>query len=93
MKEKKHLGGYVAGGDIWTWFPGLWTWFVKEFKIKSVLDVGCGEGHSLKYFLDLGCDVLGVEGSSQAIKDSVISDKIVKHDFCDGPYTPEKNLI
>lgn len=92
MKEKKHLGGYVAGGDIWTWFPGLWTWFVKEFKIKSVLDVGCGEGHSLKYFLDLGCDVLGIEGSSQAIKDSVISDKIIKHDFCDGPYIPEKKF-
>jgi len=86
MKNGKHLGGYVPGGDVWTWFPNLWAWFVKEFNIQSVLDIGCGEGHSTKFF----CDVLGVEGSSQAIKDSPIPDKIVKHDFCDGAYIPSK---
>lgn len=90
MKNGKHLGGYVPGGDSWTWFPSLWEWFVKEFNIKSVLDIGCGEGHSTKFFFDLGCDVSGVEGSDQAINDSPIANKIVKHDFCDGVYIPSK---
>ena len=90
MDRESHLGGYVPGGDKWTWFPNLWTWFVHSFEIKSVLDIGCGEGHSTKFFHDLGCDVLGIEGSSQAIKDSVIPEMIKKYDFCDGPYIPDK---
>ncbi|MFA5109585.1 MAG: class I SAM-dependent methyltransferase [Patescibacteria group bacterium] len=90
MEEEKHLGGYVPGGDVWTWFPNLWTWFVKKFKIRSVLDLGCGEGHSTKFFYGLGCDVLGIEGSRQAIINSAIPDKIIRHDFCNGPYIPEK---
>lgn len=80
-----HLGGYIHGGDPGTWCPALWNWVVKELKIRSVLDVGCGEGHSTKFFRDLGCDVLGVDGCQQAIDDSVIPDAVVKHDFCDGP--------
>jgi len=89
-KSKVHLGGYIPGGDKETWFPKLWKWAVKELKIKSVLDIGCGEGHSTKFFYDNGCEVLGIEGSTQAIKDSPIANKITCHDFCDGPYIPDK---
>lgn len=37
------------------------------FKPHSVLDIGCGTGVSLDFFLQRGIDVLGVEGSSLAI--------------------------
>src|SRR5688572_33082149 len=59
MIKDGHLGGYIRGGDPGTWCPHLWSWVVEQFGIKSVLDVGCGEGHSTRFFRDLGCDVLG----------------------------------
>lgn len=57
-----HLGGNVIGGDPKTFYPELWDWLIKEFGIKSVLDVGCGEGHALEYFKNQRCDVLGIDG-------------------------------
>jgi SAM-dependent methyltransferase len=37
------------------------------FSPSSVLDLGCGTGKSLDYFLDRGIDAFGVEGSELAI--------------------------
>jgi len=37
------------------------------FAPRSVLDLGCGTGQSLDFFLDRGVDVIGVEGSALAI--------------------------
>lgn len=90
MIEDGHLGGYVKGGDVATWYPTLWRWLVGHFGVKSMLDVGCGEGRSARFFREQGCTVVGLEGCQQAIDESVIPDRVVKHDFCDGPYrTPQ----
>lgn len=92
MIKDGHLGGYIQGGDPGTWCPHLWSWVVKEFQIRSVLDIGCGEGHSTKLFHDLGCEVLGVDGCEQAIRDSVIPEHVVLHDFCEGPFVSERSF-
>jgi SAM-dependent methyltransferase len=92
MVKDGHLGGYVQGGDPGTWCPHLWSWVVKEFQIRSVLDVGCGEGHSTKFFHDLGCEVLGIDGCAQAIHDSVLPGHVTLHDFCEGPFVPERSF-
>jgi SAM-dependent methyltransferase len=92
MVKDGHLGGYIHGGDPGTWCPYLWSWVVKEFQIQSVLDIGCGEGRSTKFFHDLGCEVLGVDGCEQAIHDSVIPEHVVLHDFCEGPFVPERSF-
>jgi hypothetical protein len=74
-----HLGGYVQGGDPATYYPDLWRWAVEKYQVGSVVDVGCGEGHSLKFFRDiLGCHVLGIEGLPQEDPD------IVQLDFTQG---------
>lgn len=86
MYRDGHLGGYVQGGDPGTWCPALWTWAVKALRVRSVIDVGCGEGHSTRFFSELGCDVLGVEGCPRAIRDSVIPDRIAAHDYSSGPF-------
>jgi SAM-dependent methyltransferase len=89
VESQKHLGGYIIGGDSNTYAPEIWDWMINH-NIKSVIDVGCGEGHSTKYFYDNGCEVLGVEGGINAINNSKIKDKIICHDYNKGPFIPSK---
>jgi glycosyltransferase involved in cell wall biosynthesis len=77
-KGNPHLGGYTIGGDPATFYPELFDWLVDVKGVKSVIDVGCGEGHSLKYFKDKGCKVIGIDGIAQ-------NDKLIfKHDYAKG---------
>jgi SAM-dependent methyltransferase len=92
MIKDGHLGGYIHGGDPGTWSPHLWSWVLEEFQIRSVLDVGCGEGHSTKFFHDQGCEVLGIDGCMQAIQDSVIPAHVIQHDLCEGPFVPDHSF-
>lgn len=84
--EAHFLGGYIIGGDPETWYPELWDWVINELEIKSVIDIGCGEGHSTKYFKEKGCNVLGIEGSKIAIKNSPIKESLIRHDYTKGPF-------
>jgi len=99
--DEGHLGGYIRAsshpapsglriehGDPATWSPKLWRWVYKKLVVRSMLDVGCGEGHCSAYFKDIGCRVLGIDGSLQAQQASIIADNHVVHDFVEGPYTP-----
>ena len=99
--EEGHLGGYLRSGhllakklslehgDPATWTPDLWQWAHDELEVRSVLDLGCGEGHAAGFFKELGCRVLGVDGSVLAEKDSVIPGFHLRHDFVDGPFIPD----
>lgn len=76
---RDHLGGFVAGGDPATFFPDLWEWLVQERGVRSVIDVGAGDGRAIDYFERLGCTTIGVEGTPQP------HPRIVQHDYRDGP--------
>ena len=84
MMTDGHLGGYVVGGDAATFYPGLFDWLVETWEVKSVIDVGCGEGHALRYFRDKGCRVRGVDGIEQD------DDDIVTWDYTKGPLRPQE---
>jgi hypothetical protein len=77
--EFAHLGGYVEGGDPRTFCPEVWKHLIERYKVKSVLDVGCGEGHSTTWFRDQGIWALGVDGIDQP------KEYILQHDFTSGP--------
>tara|TARA_Y100000592_G_C5459964_1_gene313463 strand:- start:638 stop:1279 length:642 start_codon:yes stop_codon:yes gene_type:complete len=84
-----HLGGCAFGGDSGTYYPLMWKSLFEDLDIKSVIDVGCGRGFSGEYFLQLGCDVLGVEGAIEAVETSLIPENVVQHDYTKGPFVPE----
>lgn len=85
--EKAHLGGCIISNDMATWAPQVWDDLIVSEKIKSVIDVGCGAGHSLKYFLDMGLHAIGVEGYQPAIDSSSVKDFIKVHDYVDGVFS------
>lgn len=78
MVEAGHLGGYVAGGDPATFYPELWTWLVQGYGVKTVLDVGCGDGQAVSFFESLGAHAIGVDGVQT-------HDWVWQHDFTTGP--------
>jgi hypothetical protein len=89
IEKEPHLGGYIVGGDYHTYLTEIWDWMISN-GIKSVMDIGCGEGYAIKYFYDHGCDVLGIEGSINAWNNSIIKDKTVLHDFTKSTYSPSQ---
>lgn len=86
--QKPHLGGNMGGGDAGTDFSGdLWPWLVKKYSPQYLLDVGCAEGHALRFFHSLGVKVIGLEGLKQnAAKCGV---PVIVHDLCEGPHPVE----
>lgn len=78
--EHDHLGGYAIGGDDATFYPALWTWLVSDLGVRSVLDIGCGEGHAVAFFATLlpRSHVLGLDGVAQP------EDRIQQVDFTKG---------
>lgn len=81
-----HLGGYVPGGDPNTTYPILWRWLVENLGVRSVLDVGCGDGlGALAYFHDtLGIEAQGIDG----IPPEQPNPWIWVHDYATGPLGP-----
>jgi len=88
--DKAHLGGFTnfdpAGVS-----NNTFNFLVGGLAIKSLVDVGCGKGVSTKYFYDKGVKVLCVEGSHDAVMQSLLPvDKVVEHDFSRGPWWPSQ---
>jgi 2-polyprenyl-3-methyl-5-hydroxy-6-metoxy-1,4-benzoquinol methylase len=67
-KNNLHMGGNIKGGDPNTWFPLLWDFLFKKYNINSIVDIGCGEGYSAKYFREKITDVVAIDGLSKNLK-------------------------
>jgi SAM-dependent methyltransferase len=85
------LGGNKIGGDPCTYHPALWSFLVERFSVKSILDVGCGEGHCVKYFSDLGIRAVGFDGLQANIERAVVP--ITLHDLRSGPFIMPVDLV
>jgi hypothetical protein len=82
-----HLGGYKENGDPHTYMPDIWGYITLKYQIRSVIDVGCGTGHNLKWFRDYRkSPALGIDGHPDAVKKSILPEITVLHDYTDGPY-------
>jgi hypothetical protein len=82
MRRYRHLGGNLIGGDADSYEPELWNWLVDKYKVGSVVDLGCGEGVSSRYFREMGVPCLAVDGLQ---KNCEVAGFSLVHDFVDGP--------
>ena len=92
--DKKHLGGFTEI-DLHGISPSVWKYMVTYFGVKSLLDVGCGRGISTSWFALHGVDALCVEGSHDAVTQSILPDpstQVVEHDFSRGPWWPTRTV-
>jgi 2-polyprenyl-3-methyl-5-hydroxy-6-metoxy-1,4-benzoquinol methylase len=53
----------------------------RHFSPRSVIDVGCGVGIYLKEFEKLGVEIFGLDGAAEAVKNSLVGDKISLFDL------------
>ena len=91
--KERGLGGYRTQSKWMYSHPNLWTWFVKELGVASVLDVGCAEGHAIHFFKEMGCDVVGVDGCKYAYNHCIpaIKNNFILHNYCEGPLKIDKD--
>src|SRR5205085_7057527 len=84
-EDIRHLGGNVHGGDAMTFYPELWNWLVERFSVRSVVDIGCGEGHALVEFGKRGLRVVGIDGHRHNVIETANRGLIcMLHDFTKG---------
>jgi len=89
MVNEGHVGGFFIEKDPATYTPHLWEYLCKKFNIKTVLDVGCGMGHAIEEFNKHCEEVVGVDGSSYVVENSLFTDQIFYHDFTVGTLETE----
>jgi SAM-dependent methyltransferase len=89
--EDKHLGGYYDEGDPDTYAPEVWGYLMEKFGVGTVLDVGCGPGKAIDFFLAKGRIAFGVDGSETVKKHAANPSRIFIHDFTTGVYTSPAN--
>lgn len=65
------LGGNYRQGDLSCMSFTLWRTLVDRFAVRSVLDVGCGEGHAVAFFRKIGVIAHGVEGLKKNVERAI----------------------
>lgn len=85
------VGGNVIGGDPNTYAPPLWSFLIRRFSVKTMLDIGCGEGHCVKYFREAGVKALGIDGLRANIQRAVAP--IAFHDLRSGSFDLTADLV
>ncbi|MCX7383569.1 MAG: class I SAM-dependent methyltransferase [Alphaproteobacteria bacterium] len=82
--NRPDLGGNIRHGDSNTFAPKLWRYLIERFAIRSMLDVGCGEGHAVHFFHKQGVYAHGIDGLASNVQRAVVP--ITLHDLLAGPY-------
>lgn len=67
--------------------PDVWEKLIAEYHPRTVLDVGCGYGHAVKWFIEHGIIALGIEGYSAALWNNAAPlMALIEHDFTAAPF-------
>ena len=85
------LGGNVIGGDPQTYHPALWSYLVERFAVRTMLDVGCGEGHCVRFCSTLGVRAYGIDGLRRNVEHAVA--RVGWHDLRAGVFAMPVDLV
>lgn len=90
-RDRPDLGGNLHHGDSFTFHPVLWRYLVERFAVRSVLGVGCGEGHAVAFFRSIGVFAHGIDGLKKNVDRAVIP--IAQDDILAGPYYMPVDMV
>jgi SAM-dependent methyltransferase len=89
--KRPDLGGNIRYGDAQTYCPRLWSYLIDRFALRSMLDVGCGEGNAVHYFHRRGVFAHGIDGLRKNVENAIVP--IALHDILAGPYVMPVDLV
>ena len=90
-EEQKHLGGNLFHGDSRTITPSLWKYVIDRFGVRTMLDVGAGQGHAALYFHKNDVVAYGIDGLWDNVETAIYP--IVLHDLTNGPFRVAVDLV
>src|SRR5450759_553140 len=85
-----HVGGNLRHGDLGCMTPLLWRALIERFAVRSMLDVGSGEGHAVHFFHAAGIIAHGIDGLMRNVERSVFP--VAYHDLTKEPYVMPVDL-
>lgn len=74
LTVEEHLGGSLT--RCWE-DEGSLDWAINKFNVKSMIDIGCGQGCQVKLARSKGLEAIGIDGDSRVIT----KDLHIQHDF------------
>jgi hypothetical protein len=90
-QTKPHLGGNFAELNPATFCPESWEYVIKKYNIKSVLDVGSGQGHAPDWFAKQGLESYAIEGLKENVDHAIFPTELV--DLTEQAYTRAVDLV
>lgn len=81
-----HLGGHKNRTHL---DYGILQFMIKEFNIKSFIDIGCGPGGMVNLASELGLDSLGIDGDFTVNR---TGNNFLIHDYTTGPTQFRQNF-
>jgi hypothetical protein len=80
-----HLGGNYPFKDNASFVPHVWSYLIKQFNIKTAIDLGGGYGFCTEWMLANNVECINVDGLLYNIDNAVVSESVL-HDLTDGPF-------
>ena len=89
--NQPHLGGNSVEINPHTFCPSAWSYVIKKYNIKSMLDVGSGRGHAPNWFKDQGVNAFAIEGLDNNVVNAIYPTELV--DLTKSSYKADVDLV
>ncbi|MCJ2072060.1 class I SAM-dependent methyltransferase [Methylobacterium sp. J-030] len=90
VAETPHLGGNANHGDPYSFAPSVVRYVTERFALRSMLDLGSGQGHVAAQFHRQGVIAIACDGLTRNITHNVYP--VVQTDFTKGPFACHVDL-